>query len=408
MSYKWIRNNVDLTAINEELDTTVVKNSGVLENDFHNYAANFLTAGNLILHSLIKNGKIAELDTWYFALVYVYRQSLELLLKANIFLLEKDITNRKTIIGNVRHDLSQAFDEILRLSGINITGNDNAVWLKSFLEDIARIDSSSDMFRYPFGQDLSVVFEEQTHVDLVATYYNFNRAFDLLAGFYINGQFQKEDYSEEVCYDPKLIVEGGEYLGQSVVGYKYNQRSFYPYFTSYQECGKFLADYIINTLDDSVFMPMCYMFRNALELGIKRLIIEGSHLETQKALKVLKRKKHSIKGLWNSIVDEITSYANGNDLNTLAEATKYIDVFHEYDLTSDKFRYPCNKEMEPYFTDETTLDVKNISDCFIELCNFLDAVDSMMIHIKDSEAEIALQEKLYEEELEQEYQSYHF
>ena len=38
------------------------------------------------------------------------------------------------------------------------------------------------------------------------------------------------------------------------------------------------------------FMPMCYMYRNAVELGLKRIIVESSHIERAKALKVLQKK----------------------------------------------------------------------------------------------------------------------
>lgn len=37
-------------------------------------------------------------------------------------------------------------------------------------------------------------------------------------------------------------------------------------------------------------MPMCYMYRNAVELGLKRIIVESSHIERAKALKVLQKR----------------------------------------------------------------------------------------------------------------------
>lgn len=297
--------NFDIYAINNQIDVITIKNTGILAQDFNTYANNFLSAGNLITNELIKTGQIAKLDTWYFALVYLYRQSLELMLKANVFNLESDENKQKEIIGRVRHDLSQAFSEVIKLSNTNISSNDNLIWLEKYLEDISNIDKSSDMFRYPFGNDLSIVFEHQTHVDLIANYYNFNKAFDILHRFYKEGIFHTEKYSEKVCYEPKLIVEGGSFYGQSVVGYKYNKRAFYPYYTSYEECGRFLRNYMLNNFDDSLFMPMCYMFRNALELGLKRIIVEDSHLDALKKLKVLKKKKHSLMGLWNSVCNEL-------------------------------------------------------------------------------------------------------
>lgn len=41
------------------------------------------------------------------------------------------------------------------------------------------------------------------------------------------------------------------------------------------------------------------------------------------------------------------------------------------------------------YLDAKKFDVKNVASCFEELCNFLDAVDSMLSEIKDYEAEVA-------------------
>ena len=146
-------------------------------------------------------------------------------------------------------------------------------------------------------------------------------------------------------------------------------------------------------MDDNkkeLFMPMCYMYRNAVELGLKRIIIEDSHIERTKALKILRRKKHSILGLWNSIVDEVDKYSNApDDDTTLNDTTQYIQAFHDFDQSSDLFRYPCNKNLQVYFSEEKILDIENVVSCFEELCNFLDAVDSMLSEIKDYEAEMA-------------------
>lgn len=55
-------------------------------------------------------------------------------------------------------------------------------------------------------------------------------------------------------------------------------------------------------------MPMCYLYHNAVELNLKRLIIEDINLSKQDAIKILNKKKHSILGLWNSIEFEIEFY----------------------------------------------------------------------------------------------------
>lgn len=334
-----------------------------------------------------ERGDIAKLDLWYFAMVYLYRQSIELLLKANIFKLVISDQDRKRIIGDVRHDLKQGYDKLLQLKNLEETNNANANWLRKYLADISRIDKESDMFRYPFGNNLNVLFDRQTHISLVATHDNMNKAYNILSEMYKTGCFSEQEYE---AYSPKLIIEGGHYYQQSVVGYKFAQHSFYPYYSSYEKVGNFLREKILNDNKKELFMPMCYMYRNAVELGLKRIIIEDSHIDRTRALKILQRKKHSILGLWNSIVDEVDKYSNApNDDTTLNDTTKYIQAFHDFDQSSDLFRYPCNKNLQIYFSEERTLDIENVSSCFVELCNFLDAVDSMLSAIKDYEVEMA-------------------
>lgn len=390
--FKWIRPNMSLYHIDNDCTRIFsISNSGDLAFDFNKYATNFFDAAECVIHYLgeeaAENQDIAKLDLWYFAMIYLYRQSLELLLKANIFHLVTSDTDRKGIVGEIRHDLKQGLEKLLELMQLTTDGNENAEWILNYFSDISRIDRESDMFRYPFGNNLRVVFDKQTHISLLATHENMNKAYNILRDIYNLGAFGEQKYE---AYNPQLIIEGGHYYQQSVVGYKYNERSFYPYYSSYEEVGNFLKGVILEHNKDELFMPMCYMYRNAIELGLKRLIIEDSHLETARALKIMQKKKHSILGLWNSIVDEIEKYSNASDDDTtINDTTKYIQAFHNFDQSSDLFRYPCNKEMGIYFLEAKNFDIENVSSCFQELCNFLDGVDSMLSEVKDCEAEMA-------------------
>ena len=383
----WPKSNMNLDTLGNDNNNFVeVQNTGVIEKDFYRYANNFNEAGDEIMKNIIESQDISKLDIWYFALIYLYRQSLELMLKANIFKLVQDENDRKNIIGLVRHDLKEAFNKLIEITGIDINSNDNLIWLSKFLEDISNIDRESDMFRYPFSNNMSVLFEKQTHIALDATYYNMYRAFDILSEYYNNGKFNEKEY--EYKYEPKLFIEGNNYYMESVVGYKYGQRSFYPYYSSYQECGDYLSELVTKGNKKHLFMPMCYMFRNAIELGLKRIIVEDSKIDNEKRYKILKRKKHSILGLWNSVVDEIKLLNTDSNNTTLDDVIKYINAFHNIDITSDLFRYPCNKEMESNFLSMKTYDVTNIRDCFLDLLNFLDCVSMAMSNNNELEEEI--------------------
>lgn len=388
---KWVRPDMDLSHIggnNEYLIT--VANSGNLETDFYVYSQSFYEAAENVIHYLgeeaAEKQDIAKLDLWYFAMVYLYRQSLELLLKAGIFQTITDNVDRKNIVGNIRHDLKQAYEKLIEVKGLSISDNENGKWLMDYLSDISRIDRESDMFRYPFGNNLKVLFDRQTNISLVATHDNMDKAFSIIKGIYDTGDILEQEIE---AYEPHLIIEGGHYYQQSVVGYKYSQHAFYPYYSSYEEVGNFLKGVIMAEKKANLFMPMCYLYRNAVELGLKRLIIEDSHIDNSKALKIVRKKKHSILGLWNSIADEIKEYANApEDDTTLNDSQRYIQTFHNFDQSSDLFRYPCNKNMEPYFLDEKKFDIENVASCFEELCNFLDGVDGMLSVVQAYEAEM--------------------
>lgn len=77
-----------------------ISNSCDLASDFNRYATHFFDAEECVIHYLgeVADSKqdIAKLDMWYFAMIYLYWQSLELLLKANIFrIVDSDVSASK-------------------------------------------------------------------------------------------------------------------------------------------------------------------------------------------------------------------------------------------------------------------------------------------------------------------------
>lgn len=392
MDFKWIRSNMDLYHIGENCTHIIaISNSGNLAADFYKYGCSFYDAAEQVIHYLCNEAAekhdIAKLDLWYFATVYLYRQSLELLLKANIFQTVMNNSDRKKLVGKIRHNLRQSFEKLIEIRSLPIDKSENAKWLMSYLSDISRLDEESDMFRYPFGSKFKTLFKKQTNISLVATHNNMNKAYKIIKELFDTGNLSEQTYESSL---PQLIIEGGEYYLQSVVGYKYSNHSFYPYFSSYNEVGNFLKDIIVEKGAQNLFMPMCYLYRNAIELGLKRLIAEDSLVNSSEALKIIRKKKHSIEGLWNSIELELKKHAKTTDeISTLNSAQKYILAFHNFDQRSDRFRYPCSKDLDSYFLTEKKFDIDNVASCFEELCNFLDATDDMLGTIKDCESEAA-------------------
>lgn len=388
----WIRPNVDLYHIGNSSSVISVKNSGDLSFDFYTYACNFYEAAEKTVMYIIfapdSEKPKPRLDYWYFPVIYLYRQSFELLLKACVFQTVTNIGDRKNFIGTVRHDLKQSLDRLIVERNLTTARNRNAEWLIQFLNDITNIDKTSEMFRYPFGNGCEELFTKQTHVSMEATYINMNRAYETIKGIYENGTIIEKEFEE---YPPKLIIEGGKYYQQCVVGYKKPKHTFYPYCTSYKGVGDYLKDKILKHRKSKLFMPMCYLYRNALELGLKQIIVEDSHYSDTEALEILQKKKHSILGLWNSIKKEVQESANAPDNDTtLADVELYIQSFQNMDSGSHLFRYPCDKNLKPFFLTAQKYDVENITLCFKELLAFFDCVDFGLYIIKEKELEMAI------------------
>jgi hypothetical protein len=385
----WPRDIADFEYVGEEsLHVLKVQNSDDIQIEFYSYSKNFFEAANILISHALETTEIRKKDFWFFPIVYLYRQSLELLLKSIAFKYIIDIDDRKNFISRVRHNLKHAFEEIkvfVKDEGLDLSVRE-IEWLEKYLTDISSIDEQSDMFRYPFNINMKDYFTEQIHINLKALGVNMNNAYEILTDI-LNKEVKNIEF---LVYPPILLINGGGYYEQSVIGWKFNKVNFYPYIEGYMESADYLCKIIKEKQNsDNLFLPMCYLYRNGIELALKRILIEDCQFDYDTALNILRKKKHSILGLWNSIKQEIQLNSNSqDDDNTLINVELYINQLHNIDITSDKFRYPVDKFFNLHFNVETKYDVVNVSTFFNELFSFLDAVDSMLSYINDIKAEL--------------------
>lgn len=194
---------MDLYHIGENCTHIIaISNSGNLAADFYKYGCSFYDAAEQVIHYLCNEAAekhdIAKLDLWYFATVYLYRQSLELLLKANIFQTVMNGSDRKKLVGKIRHNLRQSFEQLIALRNLSIDENENGKWLMAYLSDISRLDEESDMFRYPFGSKFKTLFKKQTHISLVATHNNMNKAYKIIKELFDTGNLSEQTYESSL------------------------------------------------------------------------------------------------------------------------------------------------------------------------------------------------------------------
>ena len=255
--------------------------------------------------------------------------------------------------------------------------SDELEWLTTFLSNISIIDKESDSFRYPFhvfweediwseskgAFKIKRVFEKQTHIDLVKFSNKFEAAYEILEKWYCVSDDLLIEWKN---LSPIFIEGGGHYYGQSVVGYAYNRNDFYSYTEAYLETANYLRYYMKqqykarnNDAAQRLFLPMCYLYRNCVELHLKSTWFEETSGDFQNRRKQILDKKHSIVGMWKQIKPFAIRCGNGNE----AADSKYINLIENYckqlqgfDSDSSKFRYSVQKNMTPYFPQNKRFD----------------------------------------------------
>lgn len=364
----WPIQNVDFKYLKDPNAILIeLHNTENLSIGFFEYGNKFMSAANVLANHVVSIKSHAIRDTWFFPIVYLYRQSLELIIKAIAFkyIIEKD--ERKAYVDLVKHDVVAGYQTIIsNFSTGNFISTSEDNWLQLYLKDITQWDKESDAFRYPFSTSMKKFFEKELHIDLRKLCENMNVAYTILRNVYSH----ETNPSDITMRDPVLLATGGHYYDTCIIGWQFSLgNDFYPYVNGYNESANYLSNLAIEG-NTQLFLPMCYLYRNGIELALKRILIERCDLQAN---------KHGVVSIWNKISRTIADHASvQEDDETLLNVKKYLEQLNKLDSTSSTFRYPADKYLNLHFKKKTKLDIINISSRFKELFYFLDSVDLMI------------------------------
>lgn len=385
----------------------------------YEYSENFFEAAHIITEFILyaEHPDIGKLNTYFFSIAFLYRHCMEIGLKAIGFQYIKDTQERKRFVKNTRHNLSEIFDVIVNKSD-SIRPEKELEWLKKYFDDLSQTDRESDSFRYPFhivweldeweweGKfAIKPVFSDQIHIDLIKFANKFEAAYEIIKKWYLK---EMDDAVEWKELEPVFIETGGYYYGQSVVGYKYSRAEFYPYTKAYLETANYLKWYMKKETDrgnseckERLFLPMCYLYRNCVELSLKTIWFEEIGEDFQTKCKLMLDRKHSIEGMWKNIKPYVLKYSKDTDESEYIEVIEdYCIQIHKIDSDANKFRYPMANTMQVYFPQNKRFDFINMGDFFEALNNILDGIDSQFNSMNEIKAEM---EAEYRAEMEAEY-----
>lgn len=183
------------------------------------YANNFFEAAHVITEFILYSGHrdIGKLDTYFFAIAFLYRHCMELGLKAIGFQYIESKAERIKFVKNTRHNLYEVLYAVKETSG-SVRPANELEWMERYFQDLSLTDRESDSFRYPFhivwntdewgikGEfSLKRVFEKQTHIDLLKFANKFEAAHEILTKWYLK---EAESASEWIDLKPIFIEEG--------------------------------------------------------------------------------------------------------------------------------------------------------------------------------------------------------
>lgn len=386
-----IKENADFKKYDKKRNDVIkLKAKTDIVQEFFNYSKNYLTAG-LKLADHLKPTKEKEfhvnnamLDNWFFPIAFLYRQSIELALKALLFKFEVTLEERKKIISTVAHDLNEGGKILDRFVSNDIIRNSNYIWLRTYLSNIGQTDKASDKFRYPTDISLTKFFNKQEWFDYEKITTNAIRAFNTIEAIK-NNDFENFNCPPEYNHSPKFLINGGQYYFQAVIGSKYSYNEFYNHIKGYTDTANILYENIRLDIDNNknLLFPMCYLFRNALELTLKSIFGYGCCISNMD-LNPMKY-KHELFQLWKEVKPKINEYCNfKNDSKILDNCELYITTLNNWDGCSSTFRYPISKSFQFHSKSGLQLNLENVGSCFNEILYFLNGIDSAFNDINEN------------------------
>ena len=377
---------MDFWKINNEETSVIIKWSRNCFEDYKALSYHFYECGYKTFADVIESGHDnVKSDMWFLTGIFLLRHSLELGLKS---LLCRVLPRKRDIQDSFEdccHDVSMLLKKYIDTGRESFLTNEETEWLTTYLDSLEEVDKKSDMFRFPFEDDFLSKYRDK-FLDNVDVANNLLQAFALVKKCIEKGIVSEEDEFDHNL-KPEFFAFASHGFGNCYLWQRISDEGFHVKVTGYTE----VIDYIYKNhqISNKVKLyPLIFMFRNTIELCLKRLFY--SRVEDGVPLKVFnsKRKSHYIKkDLWKNVKPVIVKYANdsGEDLAIVDIVEKLLDEINSLDKNGDNFRYPTSYSLE-YRIDNKKMDLSNVYMYLKAIINFLEGCDSTLYAIADYES----------------------
>lgn len=178
--------------------------------------------------------------------------------------------------------------------------------------------------------------------------------------------------------------EGNPWLN-ACAGFIQGDRIAYP--IGYRLAAEHLFEYIAHYrqgLNDTLLLPIAYLWRQYLELQLKQLIDCGRRLYKDEGGFP---PHHNLRGLWTEARTYLEQYQSGAPETRAAD--RLIEEFSQIDPGSFDFRYPLDKKGAKKTLERVPplVNLGNLNSGMKRLANFLDAAGAAFTHGLDMKYE---------------------
>ncbi len=384
----WPSDDMDFWKIESEENKVTIKWSHNYFEDYWSLACQFYECGYHTFVDVISNSRDkVKSDMWFLTGIFLLRHSIELGLKALLcrcYHKNKDIQNA---FIKCCHDVSMLFERYWDIGDERYLEKNEKEWLVNYLNSLEEVDKKSDAFRFPFEDEfLSKYRDKFLNNRYVAV--NLMQAFFLVKKCINKGFFVDGDMFDDTL-KPAFFIYASHGFGNCYLWQRLSDEGFHIKVTGYDNVIDFI--YENSQISKSTkFYPLMFMFRNTIELCLKKMFYHK--VKDGMPIKVFysNRKSHLIKkDLWKNVKPVILKYASASDESKIIAdvAERMINDISSLDKNGDIFRYPTSYSLE-YRFDNKCVDLKNIYLFLKAILNFLEACDSMLDAVEENQNEI--------------------
>lgn len=339
--------------------------------DYLKLSDEYYYAGIKIVNEVIHAGHDnLKDDSWFLAGIFMFRQAIELVIKARIYSLIHNKREIQSILIEDKHDLSSLFLRIKKLNGISNMSYINLNWLDTYLKDLNELDSNSTVFRYP----LDVKFLSKNppkFVDVYRTSVKMDLAYSLLRSIFNDGK-SFSDNLPTVLPKPKFFSIAKNGIENCYLVHPNSFSRYYLMINGYLSVSEFLLSNHIGCESKRLYFPEMFSIRQLLELELKQLV--SSEYSEIANLKIRHQSHKIYTDFWTKLNPVINNY--GDSSNILNNISGFIELFQKIDNSGDFFRYPSSYSHE-YHTLIRPIDPINILSCVRSITNLFEGCDAM-------------------------------